>query len=37
MRYVEAGAIIAFWFAICAAFFVGRGLYGFVARFWRRF
>jgi hypothetical protein len=36
MGYIEAAVIIAFWFGLCAAFFVVRGIGGFVARIWRR-
>ena len=37
MRYVEATAVILFWFSLAAAFFVVRGVGGFIRRLWDRF
>jgi|HubBroStandDraft_6_1064221.scaffolds.fasta_scaffold242811_3 hypothetical protein len=37
LHWILAGAVIAIWFALCLAFFVARGVFGFVSRFWKRF
>jgi hypothetical protein len=37
LHWILAGAVIALWFALCAAFYVVRGVGGFINRFWKRF